>query len=131
MRLSRAGRAWRWRSVPPRRCSPKARMEDVPLQGTTTVGTGDSPGSSIHSGPGPFTRGGLMTVGELIKTLQMMDPGRLVVMAADAEGNKYSPLYAARLGIYRPFNTWSGDVLGPGDTTVAGDQSCVVLVPVH
>ena len=72
-----------------------------------------------------------MTVGELIKTLQMVDPGRRVVMAKDVEGNGYSPLHAACIAIYRPRNTWSGELLGLDDTFDEGDESCVVLVPVN
>jgi hypothetical protein len=72
-----------------------------------------------------------VTVGELIEAMEDLDPGRLVVMAKDAEGNDYSPLYAACLGIYRPHNTWSGDVLEEDDTADDGDVPCVVLCPVN
>ena len=51
-----------------------------------------------------------MTVKELIADLQQEDGDRLVVMASDGEGNKYSPLSAYDTGAYTPESTWSGEV---------------------
>ena len=51
-----------------------------------------------------------MKVRELIEQLQKIDPDREVIMAGDAEGNNYSPLYSLWEGAYRADTTWSGEV---------------------
>ncbi|KKK62240.1 hypothetical protein LCGC14_3006330 [marine sediment metagenome] len=42
----------------------------------------------------------MMTVAELIKRLQEMEPESLVVMATDEEGNGFAPLGEIELGAY-------------------------------
>jgi hypothetical protein len=51
-----------------------------------------------------------MTVKQLIERLQKEDPDRLVVMAADGEGNSHSPLSGFWTGAYRADSKWSGEV---------------------
>jgi hypothetical protein len=39
-----------------------------------------------------------------------MNPAALVVLAADSEGNSYSPLYTLWAGAYAADSTWSGQM---------------------
>jgi len=50
-----------------------------------------------------------MTVKELIEELQAVDPGRLVVMSSDVEGNSHSPLCDLSTGAYAAESTWAGE----------------------
>lgn len=52
----------------------------------------------------------MLTVAQLIKKLQEQDPNRTVIMARDAEGNDYSPLYTVYPAAYRPITTYNGYV---------------------
>ena len=51
-----------------------------------------------------------MTIKELKILLKYLDENALVVLQKDAEGNSYSSLSTARIAIYIPNNTWSGEV---------------------
>jgi hypothetical protein len=54
-----------------------------------------------------------MTVRELIEVLQDLNPGAIVVLSKDAEGNGFSPLQGKLTGVdvghYEPRSTWAGD----------------------
>lgn len=85
-----------------------------------------------------------MTVGELIALLQAEDPGRLVIVQKDGEGNGYSPLECLGYGKYVPETTWRGEVfieslteemrdMGYGDDDLTTDPSAVsalIIIPV-
>jgi hypothetical protein len=84
-----------------------------------------------------------MIVRELIETLQLEDPNRLVVCQKDAEGNDYSPLEDWWTGAYHADTAWSGEAglekLTPADRragfskedVVVGGVSALFLVPVN
>lgn len=65
-----------------------------------------------------------MTVGELIEYLSRYPSDHLVVLAKDAEGNGFSPMYDSSEEEYIPDSTYSGDL---GDD----DFNAVVLWPVN
>lgn len=82
-----------------------------------------------------------VTVRELIDSLLLEDPDRLVVLSRDSEGNGYSPLSTYHTGAYAAENSWSGEVglekLTPSDVedghgpedVVEDGEPCLVLVP--
>ena len=51
-----------------------------------------------------------MTVEELIEHLEKQDPGRIVVMSKDGEGNGFSPLDRFSTHAYEAETTWSGEI---------------------
>jgi hypothetical protein len=78
----------------------------------------------VCSGTG-FTREigvDLNTVGELIDWLATQPRDRLVVMASDAEGNKYSPLADAEEAMYTAESTWAGEVRPTPEAIAADDR---------
>lgn len=82
-----------------------------------------------------------MTVGQLIESLQGVDPNRIVIISRDSEGNEYSPLSGWSTGAYKPETSWSGrygleeltqDDIDYGygvDDVISDGQPCVVLSP--
>lgn len=58
-----------------------------------------------------------MKVGELIELLQTMDAERVVIMSADSEGNRYSPLSEMYNGGYIATNDYSGEAMGTSELT--------------
>lgn len=50
-----------------------------------------------------------MTVGELVTKLQSYPVDSLVILAADAEGNNFSPVYDAYETGYVQVNNWAGE----------------------
>jgi hypothetical protein len=65
-----------------------------------------------------------MTVRELITKLKKLDPNSLVVVAADAEGNGYRPLWLVEEGFYN--RTTPGRIYTEPD---GGTSACIVLWP--
>lgn len=55
----------------------------------------------------------MSTVGELVDYLLTQPRDRPVILAKDAEENGFSPLAAAREGVYAADSTWSGEVYYP------------------
>lgn len=51
-----------------------------------------------------------MKVKELMEFLSSVDPNSEVIMSGDSEGNNYSPLSNVELAIYKPLNSWRGEV---------------------
>lgn len=85
-----------------------------------------------------------MTVAQLIKQLEKLNPNSQVIMQKDAEGNGYSPLDSVDGdAIYEPDSTYSGSVFSAGWTAdeagMAEDEwekfkyqkRCVVLAPIN
>ena len=75
-----------------------------------------------------------MTVEQLIKELQELPPHLLVVLAADSEGNSYSP--ASGFGDimwYYPDNSWSGEMHeeAPEEGRDTGAVPAVTLFPIN
>jgi hypothetical protein len=68
-----------------------------------------------------------MTVQGLIDLLRHHDPGALVVVAKDAEGNEFSPLDCLSKGGYAARAKWSGVVGNLGE----GGEPCVVVWPLN
>lgn len=71
-----------------------------------------------------------MTIQELIDLLSKYESDRLVVIAADAEGNGHSPLDRVEACFYIADNKWSGytvDELEEGDDGI----KAVVLEPIN
>jgi hypothetical protein len=54
-----------------------------------------------------------MTVGELRRELDNLDPELLVVLQKDSEGNGYSPLSDFEVLNYVPETTWYGEIRYP------------------
>jgi len=52
-----------------------------------------------------------MTVKELIAELKKFEGDLNVIMSKDPEGNGYSPYVDNFEAVYRPYNTWSGELL--------------------
>lgn len=71
-----------------------------------------------------------MKVKKLIKKLMKLDPDSIVVMASDAEGNKFSPLSDTTEELYFANNSWSGDIASEEDETHGADPA-VVLWPTN
>lgn len=74
---------------------------------------------------------GPMTAAQLIEILQRVSGDTLIVLAADGEGNDFSPCAGyTEDGLYRPMSTWSGELVEVGDyddtVEVVG---CVCLWP--
>lgn len=86
-----------------------------------------------------------MTVIELIAELQELPPNSQIILQKDSEGNDYSPLMGAALGIYVPDNSYSGLVHDPEGSAEDvcidenewekmkkdPDKACVVLYPIN
>ena len=83
-----------------------------------------------------------MTVAELIEKLKDVDPDRIVIMASDAEGNDYSPLYSFWEGAYKAETTWYGEVgieelteedwnKGYREEDVVDGDKAIILCPVN
>lgn len=79
----------------------------------------------------------MITVYDLIKQLQTLDPKAYIILQKDSEGNGYSPLAGAEAGKYLPDNTWCGEVMHPNDIEELDKKdkkkliSCVVLWPIN
>lgn len=78
-----------------------------------------------------------MKVKELIEALQEQDQEAEVVLAADGEGNDYSPVsgYSSPT-LYVPVSTWSGEIWDPEDVDhddcdhdEDGDKDCIPEQP--
>lgn len=84
-----------------------------------------------------------MTVKELIEHLSECDPGDIVIMSKDGEGNCYSPLSAINnTSVYVAEDTWWGEIglrkltdyhrdLGFAEEDVKDGEPCVVLWPTN
>lgn len=59
-----------------------------------------------------------------------LDPDSVVVMASDAEGNKFSPLSDITEELYFANNSWSGDIANEEDETHGADP-VIVLWPTN
>ena len=84
----------------------------------------------------------MVTVKQLIEELQKQDPGRVVILQKDSEGNGYSPLAALEPLSYLAETTWSGEVGlevltdalredGYGEEDVLDGMPALVLFPVN
>ncbi len=85
----------------------------------------------------------MMTVGELLETLQELPPETQVILQKDSEGNGYSPLSCSGMGFYVPESTWSGYVYdidwSPSDCCMEESEwsemrkapQSIILVPVN
>lgn len=60
-----------------------------------------------------------------------VDGNCLVVLASDAEGNRYSPLAEMSLGVYHPEKGHSGEVYIGEPVREENDTEAVVLWPVN
>lgn len=67
-------------------------------------------GSSCGESEAPVAVAATGTVAHLISELREYPQNALVVMSADAEGNRYSPWYVAAESLYAAETTWRGDV---------------------
>jgi hypothetical protein len=74
------------------------------------------------------------TVGELIDILQRYDPGSVVVLARDAEGNRFSPIDCGEFGTtqeaYTPDTPYAGVIVDP-DGVGSDAMPAVVLWPTN
>lgn len=71
----------------------------------------------------------MMRVRELIEQLVLHDPERLVILAKDAEGNSFSPLFESHAAHYLEMTT-TGDIQDE-DEHNASSVPCVVLWPTN
>lgn len=72
-----------------------------------------------------------MTVAELIEKLSHLPEGFQVILAGDAEGNRFSPLAENSLDVYVPENKWSGWLEDADDANDQTGENAVVLWPVN
>jgi len=63
----------------------------------------------------------MMTVKELREVLEQFDDDVIVVIATDADGNRFSPLADTSEGHYIPEDGWSGDFVDLSDVEEDGD----------
>lgn len=68
-----------------------------------------------------------MKVYELIELLKQYPLDALLVLALDAEGNAFSPVYEVTREHYVPDNAWQGQLA----QTKEGSVPAVVLWPTH
>jgi len=69
-----------------------------------------------------------MKVKQFIKELQKLSQDALVVLAKDAEGNGFSPLFECSTEFYMPSSTYSGDLVGNEEE---GSEQAVVIWPIN
>lgn len=78
-----------------------------------------------------------MNVRDLIKELMQYPEDLEVIIQKDAEGNGYSPLSGANVGLYQAENTWSGSRVDEendddeDDSKTHGAIEALFLTPVN
>lgn len=76
-----------------------------------------------------------LTVGELRKILEGLDPSLPVILQSDSEGNGYRlAAYAEDGNFYDPQNSWSGEVYGPDEVEDCGSDKvipCFIIWPIN